>query len=123
MERKASPSRHPLSIPTNTHERTMTASNQSISTINDVITNEELRSMTANQPEGGFQDGASPRGRMTSHMSRPRKKSSRAQGAPRATALAVPLELPGPVVLDATAGVDLMYQAAWLCWLVLPWCT
>lgn len=25
-------------------------------------------------------------------------------------ALAVPLELPGPVVLDATAGVDLMYQ-------------
>lgn len=33
-----------------------------------------------------------------------------AQHALHSAALAVPLELPGPVVLDATAGVDLMYQ-------------
>lgn len=32
------------------------------------------------------------------------------QHALHSAALAVPLELPGPVVLDATAGVDLMYQ-------------
>jgi hypothetical protein len=32
------------------------------------------------------------------------------QHSMNSAALAVPLELPGPVVLDATAGVDLMYQ-------------